>query len=214
MPMMKGHSPKVISSNVKEMMKAGHSQKVSVAASLAHARKYKKMKGFSEGGEVQGLEHGGMEDMPDPEMAKGGQDESMAEMDSKGPEDYERTIIQIGKQGESLAPDEVSNPEELAEAQGFAQALRKMAMSAPGPENYAKGGLVQAGPEEDEKLHGNQPEGVVASPSEPMSSEPKKPGMVSYQDREPSGMGLSDEAKKALMMKKKMRKYGAYDPGA
>lgn len=49
MPLKKGHSHEVISSNIHEMVKAGHPVKQAVAAALAHARKYKKM---AEGGEV------------------------------------------------------------------------------------------------------------------------------------------------------------------
>lgn len=50
--MKKGHSHQVISENIHEMVKAGHPIKQAVAASLASARKYKKM---YEGGEV--IEH-------------------------------------------------------------------------------------------------------------------------------------------------------------
>ena len=43
MPMAKGHSRAVISKNIKEMVNAGHPVKQAIAASLATARKYKKM---------------------------------------------------------------------------------------------------------------------------------------------------------------------------
>lgn len=39
MPMKKGKSKKVISSNIKEMIEAGHPQKQAIAASLSQARK-------------------------------------------------------------------------------------------------------------------------------------------------------------------------------
>jgi len=50
MPMIKGHSHEVISSNIKELVKAGHPLKQAIAASLSHARKYKKM---AEGGMIE-----------------------------------------------------------------------------------------------------------------------------------------------------------------
>lgn len=73
MPLKKGHSHEVISSNIHEMVKAGHPVKQAVAASLAHARKYKKM---AEGGEV--VEHN-IHDPYQPEQGNigGGDDNSI-----------------------------------------------------------------------------------------------------------------------------------------
>ena len=45
MPLKKGSSKKVISGNIKEMMKAGHKKSQAVAASLSNAKKPKKTKG-------------------------------------------------------------------------------------------------------------------------------------------------------------------------
>lgn len=39
MPLKKGSSKEIVSSNIREMIKSGHSQKQAVAASLAEARK-------------------------------------------------------------------------------------------------------------------------------------------------------------------------------
>lgn len=39
MPLKKGSSSKIVSENIREMMKSGHEQKQAIAASLAQARK-------------------------------------------------------------------------------------------------------------------------------------------------------------------------------
>jgi hypothetical protein len=44
MPLKKGKSKKVISSNIREMIRAGHPQKQAVAAALSTARKSGKRK--------------------------------------------------------------------------------------------------------------------------------------------------------------------------
>ncbi len=52
MPLMKGHSPKVVSSNIKELVKTGRPVKQAVAIALANKRKYQKMYrgGMAQGG--------------------------------------------------------------------------------------------------------------------------------------------------------------------
>ena len=43
MPLKKGHAPEVVSSNIREMIAAGHPRKQAVAAALASARHSRKM---------------------------------------------------------------------------------------------------------------------------------------------------------------------------
>lgn len=43
MPLKMGHDPKTVSSNIKEMMSAGHPQRQAIAAALSHASKSKRM---------------------------------------------------------------------------------------------------------------------------------------------------------------------------
>jgi hypothetical protein len=81
-------------------------------------------------------------------------------------------------------------------------------------QKYAMGGLVQDGPEEDERLHGNHPEDIADEPmsSEPWSEQPKRPMAGHKQMGSPKGPELSQEALEAIRMKKKSRRYGTYDP--
>lgn len=77
-----------------------------------------------------------------------------------------------------------------------------------------EGGVAQ--PEEPNIEVGNKPnlEWIDDGTEEPESSMPNKPSALGNGSTggEPSGMGLSEDAKKALAMKKKTRRYGSYDP--
>jgi hypothetical protein len=59
-PLKRGHSQEVVHQNVKEMVASGYPVKQAVAASLASARKYKKMAmgGYADGGMVDDDEEG------------------------------------------------------------------------------------------------------------------------------------------------------------
>ena len=208
MPLIKGHSPEVVSKNIKELMKSGRKQKQAIAIALAEKRKSKKM---ADGGLVTPPPPPPPSDAVDKfvnsfkkatHYAHGGEVEY--ESDFEEPRDLNELRMDAGQN-----PAEVANPEELMEEKGFADALRRMAMKAPSPENYAMGGLVEAGPEEDERLHGNQPEGMVDDGTEePMSDEPKKPDGLEHRIMgDPSGPGLSREAMEAIKRKRMGRRY-------
>jgi hypothetical protein len=116
----------------------------------------------------------------------------MAQMN---PEDEIRSLNEIQMEGDS-DPADVANPHEQDEAMLFANALRKRGEMKLSPESFAKGGLVEGGSEEDEILHGTQPEySVDAGSEEPMRDELYKP----------SSATITEEAKKALMMRKQRR---------
>lgn len=233
MPLMKGHSQKVVGHNIKEMMKSGHPKMQAIAASLAKARKYKKM---ADGGMVLGEEpeyeddsdpyvpmaKGGMvgsseefDDNEDPMVAHKGHNApreapaqtSMAQMDKRDPEDYDRSLNEIRMDGEYY-PNEVANPNEQEESSKFASALRKKAQMEMGPEseNYAMGGLVQ--PEHDPDM-GNKPsENMDDSTEEPLNDMPGRGQKMEHRMMgDPSGPGISLEAKEALERKKKGRRF-------
>lgn len=183
MPLKKGHSREVISHNIKEMIKAGHPQKQAIAASLANARKYKKM---ADGGMVVS------EDM----------DEGLGTTDSQ---DAERSLNQIRIEGD-YHPETIANPEHEEHDKMLARALYKK-----GEEdeilNLAMGGLVQ--PEHDMDM-GNKPsEEMQGETSEPMSELEEEHAELGHPVVEgvPEGLGLSKEAMAAIADKKKRRRF-------
>lgn len=141
MPLMKGHSKEVVSSNIKEMMKAGHPQKQAIAAALSMARKSKKM---ADGGIV-------------------GNDMDSIAGTGFGTE-AERTLGELQAQAQQR-PDEISNPESMSEDQMLAKALFKRAESEE--LHMAMGGLVEGS---SDTAVGTKPkEAMGAETGEPMS---------------------------------------------
>jgi hypothetical protein len=196
-PLHKGHTHSVISTNVKELMRSGYKPKQSIAIALANARKYRKM---ADGGQV--VADGGMGDIPGYEAPMGGDDESLSKMDRKGPEDYQRDHYTLDKEA-NYYPSEVANPNEMDEDQMFAQALKKKGMKQASPENptgFAMGGLVQGDTEEDFPV-GARPEPKMGprEEDEHTGSTVGDPFMEN-----PSGAGMSKEAMAALKKKKMM----------
>jgi hypothetical protein len=217
MPLHKGHSQKVVSENIKDLMRSGYKPKQSIAIALSNARKYKKMAlggpmddasvgamGYSDGGQV--VEDGGMGDIPQYMKPKGGDDEPHWKMDEKGPEDDPMSLNEIRENGEYY-PAEVENPNEMEEADMFANVLKKKMMASASPENphgYAMGGLVE-GMFKDNMQVANKPsenmKGVL-NEDEEVHAEVGTPFMEN-----PSGPGMSKEAMEALRMNKKKRRY-------
>ena len=244
-PLKKGHSPEVVSYNIKELVESGRPQRQAIAIALANKRKYKKMAeggmvdmehtfpehpgrdkiekmkehGYAHGGPMH-YAHGGMAEyegmVEEAENEPGGDDFPMSKMDRHGPEDELRSLGELDREAEYY-PFEVANPNEQMEDRLFAQALKRRAGMVLSPESFAEGGLVQDGPAEHARIHGNNPEElgwIDDGTGEPMSSMPKKPDGPEYEptEQDPSGPGLSEEALEAIKRKKKARMYGRYNP--
>lgn len=200
MPLMKGHSQGVVSSNIKELVRSGRKPKQAIAMSLSNARKSRKM---AEGGMIE-------------------EDEEMGSKNTHGDDGMsgEAVYPQDGNdQGLS---------ENVLEAQSLAEGLQASRMKAndnsvsyEADDKVAgvkmnKGGIVQ--PEQDTNV-GNKPEleWINDGMGESMSVEQKSMGAGSREAHAPvDGVaghpGLSEEAKKAIAQKKKSRRYGSYDP--
>lgn len=231
-PMKKGFSKEVVSNNIREMMQAGHPRNQAIAASLASARKFKKMSkggmaedeyeedngdaepsvpGYADGGRVGSADEFDDNEKPSVQFKGRGESRSapkntsMAEMDREDPEDYISSVEEERLEG-TPRENEVENPAEQMEASMFAKALMRKREMQMGPENYAMGGLVQS---EHDGPEGNKPsEDMEDETEEPMSSMPGRgQGAEHRMEMEPSGAGLSSEAKEAIMRKKKMRRF-------
>lgn len=181
MPLKKGHSPEIVSSNIKELISSGRKPKQAVAIALANKRKYQKM---AEGG-----------------MARMDLDDD-SDVDSDLDENAERSIDDIAQMGK-FQENEVASPMAQDREEALAKALWSK-QEEDEPEGYAMGGLVEDELEDDESV-GNMPsEDMSSSAEEPMGDEPAKP---EDKMRLPSGAGLTDEMKQAIMEKRKRRRF-------
>lgn len=179
MPLGKGYSREVVSKNIHEMVRAGHKPRQAIAAALANARKYKK-------------------------MAEGGMVEPEDEMLDKGPEDYQRTLGQISRDGD-YHPQDVANPAEMDEDADIAAALRRQVrgdLGLDGEAHFAMGGLVVAGPEEDSPVGAKPEEDMASESEEPMGSMPAKPDKMEH-----AVPKLTDAAMAAIEERKKKRRF-------
>ncbi len=236
MPLKKGVSADVVSSNIKELMKSGRPQKQSIAIALANKRKFKKMAegglvnaDFDEEGTPEPVDAGDEDRMMSGKPAAGAKLSYMpTELDGS---DELRSLNEIREDGEYY-PSEVANPEEQEEAQGFAAALRRQAEGMMSPENYAMGGEIYKENKKLEKVPmkdrfamgglvedpGMIQDTVGAKPEEDMEDGVEEKGvdmMAGKADMEhsipkvamPKQMGLSEEAMEAIRNKRLKRRY-------
>lgn len=177
MPLKMGVSPEVVSGNVKELMRSGRPQKQAVAIAMAHKRKAAKM------------------------MAAGGMVDADDDLDAgtNNSEPALRSLTEIQEQGD-MNPSAITNPEYQKDRDHLAKALFDKAQMSE-ELSFAEGGLVE---DESDGMNGAEPAlDLDAGTEEPMSDEPMKPAAVEHAPVS----GLSDEARMAIMEKKRKRKF-------
>lgn len=177
MPLKMGVSPETVSGNVKELMKSGRPQKQAVAIAMAHKRKSKIM------------------------MAKGGMVDADDDMDAgtNNSEEALRSLAEIQEQGE-MNPSSITNPSYQKDRDLLAKALFDKAQQSE-ELSFAEGGLVVGA---SDGMNGSEPDlDLDAGTEESMSDEPSKPAAVEHAPMS----GLSEEARMAIMEKKKRRKF-------
>lgn len=183
MPMKMGVKPEVVHGNIREMIKAGHPQKQAIAAALSMKRK--SMKKMKDGGMID-------DDMDEGAGSDFNENANVGLM--------EHDIL--GKVRESS----VENPEYQDAQKRLAKHLFEA--SERGEHGYAEGGLVIG---EAQLPVGSKPEldWINDGTEEPMSAEPAKPASMDHAEIEgvPMGMGLSEDAKKAIEERKKKRRF-------
>jgi len=180
MPLIKSASKEAVSANIKEMVKSGMKPKQAIAAALSHQRQMKK-------------------------MAMGGMVEDKMDTDDGS---IDAGSDEMGMPGQAVYPegdDEQGLSENVMKAQALAEGLQAARMKANdnsvsyeaddmvAGKRMADGGLVDDADGMHEML-GSKPEPKSGGPEAPMSGVEMS-------------MGLSDEAKKALMAKKAKRSY-------
>lgn len=232
MPLQKGNSSKVVSSNIKELVKAGHSPKEAIAISLASKRKYKKM---AEGGMVNS--DFDMEGTPEPvdagdeEAYMSQKPSAAAELNYRPGEEEHRSLVDLDMDGD-YHTSEVANPMEEGESKMFAEALSRAeepeeyayggnvhnpkSMKVPMKDRFAMGGLV----EENDDRHMSL--GTKPSKDVDDSIEDKETNMMSEKasldhsvrndyivgsPKPPRDLGVSQEAMEAIRNKRMKRRY-------
>jgi hypothetical protein len=222
MPLKKGHSQDVVNGNIRELVGSGYKPKQAVAIALSKARKYKKM---SQGGVIEN------DDLSSPmaDMSQEGRSESYPGMAQSQMDSDDGSQSEPGMATYPMDDDEEGLSPNVMSAEQFAEGLQKSRMAANdnshsfeaddkvAGQKMSRGGEVQ--PEEGMPL-GNKPEleWVNDGEGEPMSVESMSQGARGPEEHRsaepgmPQPSGLSEEAKKALQMKKARRMYGQYSP--
>lgn len=224
MPLKKGNSHEVVTSNIKELVKSGRPAKQAVAMALASKRKFKKM---AEGGLVDD-EYVGSDfneaGTPKP-MDSGDEDKYMTMKPSGGAslkyqeeEGRDRDLAEINEDGD-YNPSAVANPmEQMKALRSFAMGgevnpkLAKVSMK----DRFAMGGLVDD-PGEMHDMLGSKPsedmmDGVEEKDVDMMSGKADlehsmRDDYVVDSPKPPKDLGLSEEAMEALRQKKMKRRY-------
>lgn len=250
MPLMRGHSPEVVSSNIKELVRSGRKPRQAVAVALSNKRKYKKM---DEGGEVKKPSNS----IGDPKAVKdfvdgfnhpltlsqkydnvkkslGFAEGGMVDSDEESENPEMGSIDMHGDSGPSGDPVYPKDPDDSGLSENVereSMLVRHLQAAKYGANDNSndfnpddsvagakmnKGGQIQ--PEQD-TIVGNKPDldWIDDGMGEPMSVESSSKGFGgpvehSAVDGVPGHPGLSEEAKRAIMQKKKSRRYGSYDP--
>lgn len=195
MPLIKGHSPEVVSSNVKELLRAGHPKSQAVAIALASKRKFKKMaegglvsEDFDEAGTPMPVDAGDEAPMMTDKPSAG------AQLEYRPDTDETRDIVEINADGYE-DPDSISNPMTMAlrRMAGGGEVNPKLAM-VPKMDRFAMGGLV----DEPDMVH----EKLGSKPTEDMSDSIEDMAMVPKAVRD----GVSEEAMEAIRAKRAKRR--------
>lgn len=175
---------------VNKGVKSGMKPKMAIASALAKKRKY------AMGGEVE------MPDEDDGDSMEPGMPVYPMDDDSVGLSD---SVVQESKLAEHLQADKYAANDNTVDYDPYYETKGQ---------KMNQGGVAQ--PEQPNIMVGNKPDlmWIDDGTEEKMSSMPNKPSALGNgtMGGEPSGPGLSEEAKRALMMKKKTRRYGSYDP--
>jgi len=228
MPLKKGHSKEVVSSNIKEMIKSGHPAKQAIAAALSNARKYKKM---AEGGWAEGEDESPDEIIEDSEHSVGhlahmGQFHS-SEISNPENQEVHKKLAKMLTEDSLMDKEEhdIEHFENYAEGGEVVDADYKKEPSNIGPggvpispdkakafsqsfgKKMAHGGLMQE--DYDDEYLGNKPEVHHDGTEEPMSAMPFKPdGLEHKMEGAPKKeMGLSQDVMNVILERKKNRKY-------